>query len=221
MVTKEEKDLNNNTRENEDVVAESLPLPTVSSSKEKSVRSGLWVYITMLLFFLMGLYHVEHHIQVIPEAGALDMQDMRKVVNTLDIMNNMIAQVEVENLTTKRPIGIKYYENSSINFLSSKCLLLENSEHMMWLNLKQGDICFQKAVKLLRGECEVIKAMMNEKENVGIVKGLANLGRVILDFAILQGDERDLLPQPQVEDVQGGGVYQDDQVEGQDEVDRN
>ena len=222
MVTKEEKDLNNNTSENEDVVAESLPPPTVSGSKEKSVRSGLWVYITLLLFFLMGLYHVQHHIQVIPEAGALDMQEvMRKVVNTLDIMNNRIAQVEVENSTTKRLIGIKYYENSSINFLSSKCLLPENSEHMMWLNLKQGDICFLKAVKLLRGECEAIKAIKNEKENVRNVKGLANLGRVILDFAILQGDECDLLPQPQVEDVQGGGVYQDGQVEGQDEVDRN
>ena len=81
-----------------------------------------------------------------------------------------------------------------------------------------GDICFLKAVKLLRGECEAIKAIKKKEENV---KGMANLGRVILELAILQGDERDLLPQPQVEDVQGGGVCLDGQVEGQDEVDRN
>ena len=96
-VTKEEKDLNINTSENEDVVAESLPPQTVSSSKEKSVRSALWVCITLLFFFLVGLDHVQCHIQ----AGALDMQEvMRKVENTLDIINNKSAQVEVENLTT-------------------------------------------------------------------------------------------------------------------------
>ena len=65
-----------------------------------------------------------------------DLQEvMMKAVNTPNIINIRIVQVEVENLTTERPIGIKHYENSSINCLSSKCLLLENSE-LMWLNLE-------------------------------------------------------------------------------------
>ena len=220
MITKEEKDWNINTSENEDVIAESLPPSTVSRSKEKSVRPTLWVCITMLFLSLIGLYLVHQYIQAIHEVSDLQTKVMRKAVNTPNIINNRIDQIEVENLTSERPIGIKHFENFSINYLSSKCLLLENSE-LMWLNLKLcylsllvrhkwhtdkgnvevGDICFLKAVKLLRGECE---AMKNEKENASNVEGLANLGRVILDLAILQGDERDLLLQPQVDDAQGG-----------------
>ena len=87
-----------------------------------------------------------------------------------------------------------------------------------------GDTCFLKTTNVFRGECrlcKVAKVMMNKNKKVRNVEGLANRGRVILELAILQGDECDLLPRPQVEDVQGGGVYLDGQVEGQDEVDRN
>ena len=61
MITKEEKDLNINTSENEDVIAESLPPSTVSRSKAKSVRSTLWVCITMIFLSLIGLYLVHQY----------------------------------------------------------------------------------------------------------------------------------------------------------------
>ena len=120
MVTKEEKDWNINTRENEDVIAESLPPPAVttviSSSKEKSIKSTSWVCINMLFLSLLGLHLVHQHIQVIQEVS--DMQEvMRKVVNTLDIRDNRIVQVVVEKLIDKLKVPelINQYQVGRIN----------------------------------------------------------------------------------------------------------
>ena len=155
----------------------------------------MWVCIIMLSFSLIGLDLVQHHIQVIPKAGASDMQKvMRKVMNTLDVMNNRIVQVEVESLAIEWSIGIKHYENSGTNFLSLNPLLLVNSEHE-WLklslyfpsllvrqkwhtdkrNVEEGDICLVNDSNAYRGEwrlCVVTKAMedgRNKVRNVQIV----------------------------------------------------
>ena len=133
-------------------------------------------------------------------------------------------------------IGFKYYESSSTNFLSSNLWLLDNSErvrlklnlyypsllvrqkwHTDKRNVEVGNICLKDS-NVLRGECEVTKAVKNEKRRGRNITVFANLGRVILDLAIQQGDEHDLQPQRQ---HQVQGVHRDGQVEVQDEVVRN
>ena len=82
------------------------------SSKDKSLSSMIWAYISLLFLSLIGLFLVHQHIQVVREATNL-REVVRKVVNTLDIMDDRIAEVEADINIVIDGIEEEVYDTSS------------------------------------------------------------------------------------------------------------
>ena len=96
----------------ESILPTSFATPPPSCSKDESLSSMIWAYISLLFLSLIGLFLVHQHIQVVREATNL-REVVRKVVNTLDIMDDRIAEVEADINIVIDGIEEEVYDTSS------------------------------------------------------------------------------------------------------------